>query len=208
MIVVDSPPGITRPSSPSSSSGSRTSTTSAPSRRSTCACSRNAPCRASTPIRTSRSLDSASGVSLTRDALPAANFEPLRRRGACSRRCRPSAGRGPPRRRRAPSGRRSASSPRRSPRARARRPGSRPDLKMPEPTKTPSAPSCMQSDASAGVAMPPAVNVTTGSRPFSATHWTSSNGARCSFAAACNSSVRSAWSSGSRRRRRACASRH
>ena len=51
------------------------------------------------------------------------------------------------------------------------------DLKIPEPTKTPSAPSCMQSAASAGVAIPPAVNVTTGSRPFSATHLTSSYGA-------------------------------
>src|SRR5918995_7090650 len=49
-----------------------------------------------------------------------------------------------------------------------------PDLKMPEPTKTPSAPSCMQSAASAGVAIPPAVNVTTGRRPFSATQRTSS----------------------------------
>ena len=56
------------------------------------------------------------------------------------------------------------------------------DLKIPEPTKTPSAPSCMQSAASAGVAIPPAVNVTTGSWPFSATHRTSSNGARSSFA--------------------------
>ena len=43
MIVVDSPPGITSPSRPSSCSGRRTSTTSAPSSRSTRACSRNAP---------------------------------------------------------------------------------------------------------------------------------------------------------------------
>ena len=56
------------------------------------------------------------------------------------------------------------------------------DLKMPEPTKTPSAPSCMQSAASAGVAIPPAVNVTTGRRPFSATHLTSSTGAWMFFA--------------------------
>ena len=62
---------------------------------------------------------------------------------------------------------------------------------MPEPTKTPSAPSCMHSDASAGVAIPPAVKVTTGSRPFSATQRMSSYGARCSFAAACSSSSRS-----------------
>ncbi len=40
-----------------------------------------------------------------------------------------------------------------------------PDLKMPEPTNTPSAPSCIIIAASAGVAMPPAVNRTTGSLP-------------------------------------------
>src|SRR3954454_20089250 len=39
------------------------------------------------------------------------------------------------------------------------------DLKMPEPTKLPSAPSCIISAASAGVAMPPAQNRTTGSLP-------------------------------------------
>ena len=50
VIVVDSPPGITSPSSPSSCSGSRTSTTSAPSPEAR-ACSRNAPCSARTPIR-------------------------------------------------------------------------------------------------------------------------------------------------------------
>src|SRR2546422_546807 len=49
---------------------------------------------------------------------------------------------------------------------------------MPEPTNTPSAPSCMQREASAGVAIPPAVNGTTGRRPFSATHFTSSDRAR------------------------------
>ena len=48
---------------------------------------------------------------------------------------------------------------------------------MPEPTNTPSAPSCIISAASAGVAMPPAVNVTTGRRPFSAQNLTSSYGA-------------------------------
>ena len=36
---------------------------------------------------------------------------------------------------------------------------------MPEPTNTASAPSCMTSDASAGVAMPPAQNSGTGSLP-------------------------------------------
>ena len=44
-----------------------------------------------------------------------------------------------------------------------------PLLKMPEPTKTPSAPSCIISAASAGVATPPAAKLTTGSLPFS---WT------------------------------------
>ena len=48
-------------------------------------------------------------------------------------------------------------------RARARAGSS--DLKIPEPTKTPSAPSCITSEASAGVAMPPAQNITTGRRP-------------------------------------------
>ena len=42
-------------------------------------------------------------------------------------------------------------------------------LKMPEPTNTPSAPSCIISAASAGVAMPPAEKLTTGRPPFSAT---------------------------------------
>ena len=59
-----------------------------------------------------------------------------------------------------------------------------PDLKMPEPTNTPSAPSCIIIAASAGVAMPPAVNSTTGSLPDSAISRTSSMGARSSLAAA------------------------
>src|SRR3954462_1144936 len=66
--------------------------------------------------------------------------------------------------------------------ARARCSGSS-DLKMPEPTKTPSAPSCIISAASAGVAMPPAEKLTTGRRPFSATQRTSSSGAWWFFAA-------------------------
>src|ERR1041384_1616576 len=48
-----------------------------------------------------------------------------------------------------------------------------PDLKMPDPTKTPSAPSCIIIAASAGVAIPPAVNSTTRSRPAPATPPTS-----------------------------------
>src|SRR3954447_7544469 len=64
------------------------------------------------------------------------------------------------------------------------------DLKMPEPTNTPSAPSCITSDASAGVAIPPAQNVTTGSLPVSATPRTRSNGA-CRFLTAVASSMSS-----------------
>ena len=37
-----------------------------------------------------------------------------------------------------------------------------PDLKIPEPTKTPSAPNCIINAASAGVATPPAAKLTTG----------------------------------------------
>ena len=56
-------------------------------------------------------------------------------------------------------------------------------LKIPEPTKLPSAPSCIISAASAGVAMPPAQKSGTGSQPRSATSWTTSSGAWCSLAA-------------------------
>src|SRR5918912_527423 len=48
-MVVDSPPGITRPSSAASSSARRTSTASTPSSRSARTCSRNAPWSARTP---------------------------------------------------------------------------------------------------------------------------------------------------------------
>ena len=58
-----------------------------------------------------------------------------------------------------------------------------PDLKIPEPTKTPSAPSSIMSAASAGVATPPAAKFTTGSLPFSCTNLTRSSGAASSFAA-------------------------
>src|SRR5580698_8794183 len=50
VIVVDSPPGITSPSRPSRSLGTRTSRTSAPNARSIRPCASNPPCRASTPI--------------------------------------------------------------------------------------------------------------------------------------------------------------
>ena len=65
-------------------------------------------------------------------------------------------------------------------------------LKMPEPTNTASAPSCIASAASAGVAMPPAQNSGTGSQPVSATSCTSGSGA-CSCLAQSNSSAESAW---------------
>ena len=54
---------------------------------------------------------------------------------------------------------------------------------MPEPTKLPSAPSCIISAASAGVAIPPAQKSTTGRPPLSATSRTTSSGACSSFAA-------------------------
>ena len=71
--------------------------------------------------------------------------------------------------------------------ARARVAGSS-DLKIPEPTNTPSAPSAIISAASAGVAMPPAQNRTTGRRPSRATRRTMSSGAAISFAAVGSSS--------------------
>src|SRR6267142_1922178 len=51
------------------------------------------------------------------------------------------------------------------------------DLKIPDPTKTASAPSCIMSAASAGVAMPPAEKFGTGSLPAFATQRTRSYGA-------------------------------
>ncbi len=71
--------------------------------------------------------------------------------------------------------------------ARARVAGSS-DLKIPEPTNTPSAPSAIISAASAGVAMPPAQNRTTGRRPSRPTLRTMSSGAASSLAAVAISS--------------------
>src|SRR5579884_320337 len=48
--VDDSPPGITRPSMPSSSSGLRTKTVCTPNDLSVCRCASKSPCRARTPI--------------------------------------------------------------------------------------------------------------------------------------------------------------
>ena len=55
-------------------------------------------------------------------------------------------------------------------------------LKIPEPTNTASAPSCITSAASAGVAMPPAQKSGTGRWPVSATSVTRSIGAASRFA--------------------------
>src|SRR6266545_2492020 len=77
--------------------------------------------------------------------------------------------------------------------ARARTPGSS-DLKMPEPTNTPSTPSCIISAASAGVARPPAAKFTTGNLPAAATSRTSSTGAPSSLAAETYCSGRRLWS--------------
>src|SRR4028119_1862533 len=57
-------------------------------------------------------------------------------------------------------------------------PAAPPLVTPPLPTTPPSPPSCIISAASAGVAIPPAVNSTTGSRPSSATHRTRPQGAR------------------------------
>src|SRR5437667_655281 len=65
---------------------------------------------------------------------------------------------------------------------------------MPEPTNTASAPSCILRAASAGVAMPPAEKFGTGSRPFAATHRTSSYGAPSVLASVISSSAPSAAS--------------
>ena len=141
------------------------------------------PCASKSPWRASTPTDRGSWRATSRAVRAAA------RRAACGTRGSPSRRRGPRRRRRRARGRRSWSSRRRSPRARAA--GSS-DLKMPEPTNTPSAPSCITSEASAGVAIPPAQNITTGRRPSRATERTSSSGAASSFAALASSSSRSA----------------
>ena len=169
VIVVDSPPGITSPSSPSRSAGTRTSRTSAPSSRSIRACAAKSPCRASTPT---------SGALTSRGWRAAAAPRACASRATSSPRPAP---RRPARRARRPG---SASWPRRS---RRRACAGSSDLKMPEPTNTPSAPSCIISDASAGVAMPPAQNSTTGSLPASATPRTRSSGDCSSLAAVASS---------------------
>ncbi len=56
------------------------------------------------------------------------------------------------------------------------------DLKIPDPTNTASAPNCITSAASAGVAIPPAQNNGTGSRPTSWISCTSPIGAPSSLA--------------------------
>src|SRR6202163_3133421 len=61
-------------------------------------------------------------------------------------------------------------------------------LKMPEPTKIPSHPSCIMRAASAGVAMPPAAKLTTGSRPRRAVSSSRSEGAPMRLASTTSSS--------------------
>ena len=114
------------------------------------------------------------------EQLPASVGAAAEPRRACASRATSSPCRGPRRRGRPAPGRRSGWSPRRS---RRRASAGSSDLKMPEPTNTPSAPSCIISAASAGVAMPPAQNSTTGSLPSRATWRTRSSGAWCSLAA-------------------------
>src|SRR5713226_6316865 len=74
--------------------------------------------------------------------------------------------------------------------ARARLSGSL-DLKIPEPTKTASAPRCRTKAASAGVAIPPAEKFGTGSLPVCATWRIHSSGAPSSLALCASSSSRS-----------------
>ena len=62
------------------------------------------------------------------------------------------------------------------------------DLNIPEPTKTPSEPSCIIRAASAGVATPPAAKLTTGSLPVLCISSTSSKGAPISLETAISSS--------------------
>ena len=168
-IVVLSPPGITRPSSPSSCSGRRTSTARHPSRSSA------APC-ASKPPWIGQHADARRRRALPATVLEQALLVQLLDVEA-GHRLAERAGRLGDRRRvlEVASWRATI--------ARARTGGSS-DLKMPDPTNTPSAPSCIISAASAGVARPPAEKLTTGSRPSAATRRTSSSGARSSFAAA------------------------
>ena len=129
VIVVDSPPGITSPSSPSRSAATRTSRTSAPSSRS------SARVRLEVALQREhadqrRGLPAAVGEELL--LLELARLE-RDHRGA-------EALGGARRRARGPG---SGSSPRRS---RRRAAAGSSDLKMPEPTNTPSAPSCIISD--------------------------------------------------------------
>src|ERR1700681_2276898 len=62
-------------------------------------------------------------------------------------------------------------------------------LKMPEPTKIPSHPSCIMRAASAGVATPPAAKLTTGSRPSRAVSSSRSAGAPIRLASITSSSA-------------------
>ena len=160
VIVVDSPPGITSPSRPSRSAGMRTSRTSAPTPAASARAPRTRPAaRATADAAASigRSARRHSDADATSRAGPAAarrpSFELSRLTIA-----------GPSPREAAATRSGSCQCVVASTIARARAGGSS-DLKMPEPTNTPSAPSAIISAASAGVAIPPAQNSTTGRRP-------------------------------------------
>ncbi len=153
VIVVDSPPGIT-----SASSAVEVARRRAPRawrRRRRRASSRGPRSR---PAGRARRIGAPSSR-----PLPAALGQQLLVRRASSSRGSPSRRRGRARRRRRARRPASASSP---PRSRGPVAAGSSDLKIPEPTNTPSAPSAIISAASAGVAMPPAQNSTTGSRPL------------------------------------------
>ena len=149
----------------------RTSRTSAPRSRSMRACAAKSPCSARTP---------------TSGALTSRGWRGAAAPRACASRARSSRSPRPSEARATRSG--SSKCVVASTIAAARVAGSS-DLKMPEPTNTPSAPSCIISDASAGVAIPPAQNSTTGSLPASATPRTRSSGACSSLAAVASSGV-------------------
>ena len=178
LIVVDSPPGSTSASSRAqvgTGCGPRRSST--PSASSTSRCSRNAPWSARTPAFMPWGHRVESPLRRSPSGSPAAVGELDVERARSPRRASPRRDRATPWRR--SRRRRSAWSPRRS--ALAITAGFS-LLKIPLPTNTACAPSCITSDASAGVAMPPAQNSGTGSSPRSATSWTSSTGARSSLA--------------------------
>ena len=160
-------PGSTSPSSPSRSAGTRTSRTLAPRRAQRRARAPRSPPAAR--ARRSAVRRQRSGALSARSAAHGAQRRATSRAGRAAARPRASSSRGSSwacRDHARPAATRSASCQCvvASTIARAREGGSS-DLKIPEPTNTPSAPSAIISAASAGVAMPPAQKSTTGRRP-------------------------------------------